>query len=115
MSEYESLASRYKVTEVELVQKTPFSMDIAPDGTIESFSWSFGDGTTSNQPNPTHKYSSAGKYTVTLTIVDNGGKNNSYNSVIKVGESTPGFELIFVLFAIGIVCILLSKKKFRYE
>ncbi|MDW5549989.1 PKD domain-containing protein, partial [Methanosarcina sp.] len=30
--------------------------------------WSFGDGTSSTQQNPTHKYSKAGTYTVILTV-----------------------------------------------
>ena len=38
-----------------------------------SWSWNFGDGTTSTLQNPTHSYSSSGKYTVTLTI--NGGED----------------------------------------
>ena len=36
-----------------------------------SWSWDFGDGGTSTQQNPSHSYSVAGKYTVSLTI--NGG------------------------------------------
>ncbi|MGM9852403.1 MAG: PKD domain-containing protein [Muribaculaceae bacterium] len=30
--------------------------------------WDFGDGTTSNDPNPVHKYAKAGNYQVTLTV-----------------------------------------------
>ncbi len=30
--------------------------------------WDFGDGTTSNEPNPVHKYAKAGNYQVTLTV-----------------------------------------------
>lgn len=32
--------------------------------------WNFGDGTTSNEYSPSHLYTNAGDYTVTLTIVD---------------------------------------------
>ena len=32
-----------------------------------NFVWDFGDGTTSTEANPTHKYSVAGNYKVTLT------------------------------------------------
>ncbi|MCB0570284.1 MAG: PKD domain-containing protein [Phaeodactylibacter sp.] len=37
----------------------------------ESFSWSFGDGATSTEPNPVHTYSSVGTYTAALTINGN--------------------------------------------
>jgi PKD repeat protein len=39
--------------------------------------WSFGDGTTSTQQNPKHKYSKAGKYTVSLTIKNAVGSNTA--------------------------------------
>ncbi len=47
------------------------------DGTIVSYRWSFGDGTTSLQANPTHTYNAgnytAGNYAATLTVTDNLG------------------------------------------
>jgi len=47
--------------------------------------WNFGDGTTSTQQNPVHKYSKAGKYTVTLmTINDNGNNTIIKEDYIKV-------------------------------
>jgi len=46
-----------------------------PDGTITSYNWSFGDGTTATNggPTPSHKYAKAGTYPVSLTAVDNEG------------------------------------------
>ncbi len=40
-----------------------------------SWKWTFGDGTTSTKQNPTHKYSKAGKYTVSLTVKNAMGSN----------------------------------------
>jgi PKD repeat protein len=37
-------------------------------GEIFSWHWDFGDGTTSDQQNPVHRYRQAGKYIVVLTI-----------------------------------------------
>lgn len=44
-----------------------------PDGSIASYGWSFGDGSSSTNANPTHAYTVQGIYTVTLTVTDNGG------------------------------------------
>jgi len=40
-----------------------------------TFTWTFGDGNTSNQTNPTHIYTQAGIYTVTLVVSDPGSCN----------------------------------------
>ena len=40
-----------------------------PDGRIVAYEWSFGDGTTSIQPNPYHVYG-PGTYTATLKVID---------------------------------------------
>jgi len=44
-------------------------------GSPTSWKWTFGDGTTSTKQNPTHKYSKAGKYTVSLTVKNAAGSN----------------------------------------
>ena len=44
-----------------------------PDGTIVAWFWDFGDGATSTAANPSHAYSAAGAYTVTLTVTDDDG------------------------------------------
>ena len=43
--------------------------------TPTAWSWTFGDGTTSTQRNPTKVYSTAGTYTVTLVATNAGGSN----------------------------------------
>ncbi len=40
-----------------------------------SWKWSFGDRTYSTAKNPVHKYSKAGKYTVSLTVKNTKGSN----------------------------------------
>ncbi len=39
--------------------------------------WAFGDGTQNTEKNPSHTYTTAGTYTVTLTAVNSGGSNVS--------------------------------------
>ena len=55
-----------------------------PDGTIVSYEWNFGDGTTASGVVVTHAYSAAGSYTVTLTVTDGGGATNSTSVLITV-------------------------------
>ncbi|RKT78480.1 PKD repeat protein [Terracoccus luteus] len=46
-----------------------------PDGSIASYAWDFGDGVTSTEAKPTHRYTVSGKQTITLTVTDDrGGK-----------------------------------------
>ncbi|MDX1909394.1 MAG: PKD domain-containing protein [Bacteroidia bacterium] len=46
-------------------------------GTPLTYTWDFGDGTTSTVANPVHTYPVAGLYTVTLTIADQAGCVNT--------------------------------------
>ena len=41
-----------------------------PGNTPSTYSWNFGDTGTSTDQNPTHQYTTAGDYTVTLTVTD---------------------------------------------
>ena len=59
-----------------------------PDGTIASYSWSFGDGGNSTAANPSHTYTSAGTYTATLIVTDNAGSTASAGVTITVTLST---------------------------
>jgi len=55
-------------------------------GTPTSWSWRFGDGTSSTAKNPVHKYSKAGKYTVSLTVRNAAGSNMvTRSNYINVG------------------------------
>jgi len=49
--------------------------DTSQGGTITAWSWNFGDSGTSNLENPTHAYTSAGTFTVSLTATGPGGSN----------------------------------------
>src|SRR5262249_40177667 len=49
----------------------------ASTGSINSWSWSFGDGITSTTRSPQHAYSTPGTYTVSLTVSGPGGVNTA--------------------------------------
>ncbi len=58
-------------------------------GVIDSYSWDFGDGTTSTDVNPTHEYATAGNYIVTLTAVGAGGEANASSNIEVLEPSVP--------------------------
>ena len=53
---------------------------------ITSYTWDFGDGTTSTEQNPLHVYSSPGLYIVTLTIENTDGDTDSTTFTIHAHE-----------------------------
>jgi len=60
------------------------------DGTIASWSWTFGDGATSVGQNPTHTYGAGGTYTVGLTVTDNDGATDTASQDVTVTAPNPG-------------------------
>ena len=64
------------------------------DGKIVSYLWDFGDGTTSNAPNPDHLYTKAGSYNVKLTVTDDKGAYNSESTSVNVIDDSPKDVLI---------------------
>ena len=57
------------------------------DGYIVEWYWNFGDGSYSYQQNPSHVYSNAGYYDVTLTVTDNEGASDSISKLIYIQDS----------------------------
>jgi PKD repeat protein len=53
-------------------------------GEAMTFQWSFGDGGTSSEKDPTHRYAASGSYKVTLTATDQSGDKNNRSSTVKV-------------------------------
>ena len=64
-------------------------------GSINTYAWTFGDGTSSTAQNPAKTYTTAGSYTVALTVTGTGGSNTktvpNYITVTARGRH-PGAE-----------------------
>jgi PKD repeat protein len=61
-----------------------------PDGTIEGYSWDFGDGTYGSSASASHTYAAAGTYTVKLSVIDNNFTQASDELVVHVTAPPAG-------------------------
>ncbi len=61
-----------------------------PDGTIASWEWSFGDGTSGTGESVSHTYNAAGTFTVVLRVTDNGGAQARAQKTITVSAPSGG-------------------------
>jgi len=61
-----------------------------PDvGSVLSYAWDFGDGTTSTVISPTKRYAQNGSYTVTLTVSDQFGASRTVTTTATVANIVP--------------------------
>lgn len=99
---------------------------------ILTFSWGFNDGTTKNGEQVTHSFNSIGEYSVTLTVTDSEGGENSKTTTITITEEAtngqnnnsnnsnnesngkwviPGFDLLIVLTALIVFIIVIKTRE----
>ena len=67
------LAADFKANNASISSPLTVHFISSSTGTPKSWKWNFGDGTTSTTQNPTHTYSKAGDYTVTLIVTLSNG------------------------------------------
>lgn len=66
-----------------------FSNQVPPNPSIQSYSWDFGDGSTSSLQAPSHTYADTGTYLLKLVVNRNGTCSDSTTSIVRV---YPGFD-----------------------
>jgi PKD domain/FG-GAP-like repeat len=77
-------------TSVAIGQTVTFSStgSTDPDGTITSFAWDFGDGSSATTATATHAYATAGTFQAKLTVTDNSGATGTASVTITVADNT---------------------------
>lgn len=85
------------VTGTDLQISTPYLFTAAnstsPTGTVEKYSWDFGDGQKAATRTATHTYKEAGEYEVALTIIDSANKKGASTQRFKV-KAPDGAPLV---------------------
>ena len=61
-----------------------YFFNCSDSGTSITYHWNFGDGTTSTEKSPKHKYQKRGKYTVTLTVSNKDIVNDTMQNTVSV-------------------------------
>lgn len=65
------------------------------DGSIVSYSWTFGDATSGSGVTTSHTYPSAGTRTVTLTVTDDRGGTDSTTAQVNAGQNNVAPQASF--------------------
>jgi len=81
-----SASFSYTPTAPLVGQTVSFTDTSTDDGNIVGWSWNFGDGTSSNDQNPSHIYTESGTYTVTLNVTDNRNSIGYTQQIITVSR-----------------------------
>ena len=61
-----------------------YAQDGGGEGTIVSWAWNFGDGTSASGPYPAHVYAAPGTYAVTLTVTADDGLTSTVSHPVTV-------------------------------
>jgi glucose/arabinose dehydrogenase/PKD repeat protein len=86
---------RAKASATPIEGDAPLRVEFSSDGSYDpddeaiTFSWDFGDGLASNDPDPVHIYTSDGLYRAVLTVTDPDGLTGSDSVLIIVGDTAP--------------------------
>lgn len=81
----------------------------SPGNTIASYRWDFGDGSLSEERNPSHRYRDNGTYTVELEVMDVLGRVHTATQQVEILNLPPVVEADDVTIAFGQVANLVLR------
>ena len=79
----------FSASSVGLTASVDSAASTDADGTIVQRAWTFGDGGTATGSTATHPYTSAGTYTITLTVTDDDGAVGTTTRQVSVTAPPP--------------------------
>jgi len=86
----------FSLTEPSILDTVQFAdTSTDADGDVASWSWTFGDGSSSTVRNPSHQYTQKKTYTVKLTVTDDDGLTNVVTKQLMVVNIQPGAAFTF--------------------
>ncbi|NOQ54157.1 MAG: PKD domain-containing protein, partial [Thermoplasmata archaeon] len=101
----------------ETGKEIAFTLDASDlDGDDLTYLWDFGDGVTSTQANPTHTYSAAATYPVTLTVTDSRGGVTIKDLTVtitkpKSQDESPGFGALIAASAFIVAMLAVAVRR----
>ncbi len=102
-------------TTIEIDEEIDFICNSTDGYTPLSYSWDFGDGSTSTVENPSHSYSTGGNYIVTLTVTESDNESSSDSIIIEViPYDTPrisGYPIGILVSSIVLVANCIKSRK----
>jgi RHS repeat-associated protein len=66
------------------------------EGPINNYQWNFGDNTTGSGPAPSHSYSAAGTYTISLTVTDNTGLTTTGSTTATIYPASNKLPVAYI-------------------
>jgi PKD repeat protein len=95
------IASDFAFTPSNPTTQTNINFTDRSSGSISSWLWNFGDGTTSTSQNPVKRYTIGGNYPVTLTVSTPAGQQSINSHTVTVTTAIPAAPPVAAAFAIA--------------
>jgi len=80
-----------------------------PEGEAVTYEWNFGDGGTSEEVEPEHKYGKDGTFEVTVTVTDPRGASTTSTFELEITDTaTPDIGIFTVIMVLLVVALVLA-------